>query len=184
MAVAERLKLTYEDLQRFPDDGKRHEIIDGEHIMTPAPKRNHQNAQVNLLARLYAFVHANNLGWLYAAPFDVVFSKFDVVEPDLVFISRDRASLLTEANVQGAPDLVVEILSPSTVEIDRQTKFKVYKRFGVREYWIVDPDSAQVEIYVARPDGYELLGPFVLGQSVRSEVLTGFACSVDEIFRV
>ncbi len=184
MALAERLKLTYEDLCRYPDDGKRHEIIDGDHIMTPAPKRNHQSASGNLFVRLYAFVQQHNLGWVYTAPFDVVFSKFDVVEPDLVFISRARASILTEANAQGAPDLVVEILSPSTEEIDRQVKFKLYQKFGVREYWIIDPDAETIEIFAARAGGYESLGHFSRGQDVRSDVLSGFACSVDDVFRV
>ncbi len=184
MAIAERLKLTYEDLRRFPDDGKRHEIIDGEHVMTPAPNTNHQNASGNLFALLHAFVRHHNLGRVFMAPFDVAFSKFDVVEPDLVFISRARESILTAANAQGAPDLVVEILSPSTEDMDRQTKFKLYQKFGVREYWIVDPDKETIEIFVAGAGGYELLGPFSRGQSVRSDVLTGFACSVDEVFRV
>lgn len=183
MAIATRNKLTYDDLRLFPNDGKRHELIDGEHIMTPAPRTKHQRASMNLAARLYNFVQSQKLGHLFTAPFDIVFSDFDVTEPDLVFISRARENILTEDNVRGAPDLVVEILSPSTAEMDRKAKFTLYEKYGVREYWIVSPEAENVQIFALRAKGYELLGNFTGEQQVRSEVLSGFTCAAEEVFK-
>ena len=105
-------KLTYEDFVLFPDDGKRHELIDGEHFVTPSPNTRHQACLRNLTCALDAFVHERRLGQVFFAPLDVVFTRHDVVEPDLLYISTARAGVLTEANVQGAPDLVAEVLSP------------------------------------------------------------------------
>ncbi len=184
MAIATRSKLTYDDLRLFPNDGKRHELIDGEHIMTPAPKTSHQRASINLATLLHTFVRAHNLGAVFSAPFDIVFSDFDVTEPDLIFISRARENILTEDNARGAPDLVIEILSPSTAEMDRKTKFRLYEKYGVREYWLVSPEAENVQIFALRANGYELLGNFTGGQQVRSEVLSGFACGAEEVFKV
>ncbi len=184
MATATRVKLTYDDLRLFPNDGKRHELIDGEHIMTPAPRTNHQKASMNLSRLLDTFVRVHNSGHVFAAPFDIVFSDFDVTEPDTVFISRARENILTEDNVRGAPDLVVEILSPSTAEMDRKTKFRLYEKYGVREYWLVSPEAENVQIFALRANGYELLGNFTGEQQVRSEVLSGFACGAEEVFKV
>ncbi len=182
MVVASNVKLNYDDLQLFPNDGKRHELIDGEHIMAPAPETKHQDTAGNLFALLRAFVRQNKLGRVFVAPVDVVFSEYDVIEPDIVFVSRTHQQIVTKANLRGAPDLVVEILSPSTKEIDRKTKFKLYEKYGVREYWIIDPDAETIEIYALRAAGYALLQKFSRGDVVRSEVLPGFACAVDEIF--
>ncbi|MBI3741330.1 MAG: Uma2 family endonuclease [Chloroflexi bacterium] len=184
MVVATRVKLNYADLQLFPNDGKRHELIDGEHIMTPAPETKHQDTVGNLFALFRGFVRQNKLGRVFVAPVDVVFSEYDVIEPDIVFVSANRKQIITKTNIRGAPDLVVEILSPSTKEIDRKTKFKLYEKYGVREYWIIDPDAETIEIYALRAEGYVLFQKFSRGDSVRSDVLSGFACMVDELFEV
>jgi Uma2 family endonuclease len=133
------IRLTYEDYCRLPSDGKRYEIIDGELFVTPSPFRPHQRVVTRLTRYLSTFVEENELGEVFVAPFDVVFSRFDVVEPDLLYVSKGRLSVLTEKNVQGAPDLVVEVLSPSTAETDRTIKLKLYARYGVQEHWIIDP---------------------------------------------
>lgn len=184
MAVALRVKLNYDDLLLFPNDGKRHELIDGEHLMSPSPRTHHQTASLNLAALLLAFVRKHKRGRIFTAPVDVCFSDWDVVVPDIVFIARERVRLITLEHIRGAPDLIVEILSPITSEVDRKMKFKLYEKYGVREYWILDPDDECVEIFTLRAGGYKLLKRFMRGQKARSEVLTGFICAVDDIFAV
>jgi Uma2 family endonuclease len=139
-------KLTYADYEKIPADGFRHEIIGGEEFMTPAPNLDHQSAVVNLTAILRDHVLARKLGRVFVAPTDVVLSRHDIVEPDLLFVSEKRLSILTEKNIQGAPDLVIEVLSPSTQTEDRGPKLALYERSGVLEYWMVDPASKTVEI--------------------------------------
>jgi Uma2 family endonuclease len=140
-------KLTYEDYLLFSDDGKRHELIQGDHYMTPAPSTKHQKVSRNLVAALWTFVRQRRLGEVLEAPCDVVLSDEDVVQPDLLFVSAERASVITEANVQGLPDLIVEILSDTTRKKDEVTKRKLYERFGVNEYWIVDPELETVKVF-------------------------------------
>ena len=149
--AAPSVKFTYEDFVNFPDDGKRHEIIDGEHYVTPSPSLKHQAIVANLIVSVATYLKANPIGFAVGSPLDVVFSELNVVEPDLQYISRERFDILTKQNVRGAPDLVVEILSPSTRRTDEITKRKLYERFGVQEYWVVDPDLDAVgRSYVRR----------------------------------
>ena len=148
-------RLTYDDLLRIPDDGMRHEIIDGVHFVTASPNRRHQR----LLGRLhYAIESALRLhpaGEVLLSPFDVVFSQWDVVEPDLLFVAAEQRDILTEKNVQGAPALVVEIFSSSTQTRDETIKRELFDRTGVREYWMVDP--ARCVVLVCRRDANGLL---------------------------
>ena len=146
-ATAPSTKLTYEDFLNFPDDGKRHEIIDGEHFVTPSPNTKHQCVVGNLYMALRSHLEADQIGAVFLAPFDVVFSDLDVVEPDLLYISRERAGILTEKHVRGAPDLVVEILSPGTRKTDEAIKRKLYERFDVHEYWVVDPELDAIKVH-------------------------------------
>jgi Uncharacterized protein conserved in cyanobacteria len=141
------VKLTYDDFLLFPDDGKRHELIDGEHYVTPSPSRKHQAISWNLTIIIGSYLESHPVGRAFAAPFDVVFSNFDVVEPDLLFISNARLEALTSKNVQGAPNLVVEIGSPSTRRRDEIIKRKLYERFGVEEYWVIDPEIETIAVY-------------------------------------
>ncbi len=154
-AGATPLKLTYEDYLYLPDDGKRHEIIDGEHYVSPAPKVRHQTILGNLLSILWNFVRQHQLGRVWMAPVDVVLSSTDVVQPDLIFLSAARQHLLTEDNLQGAPDLVVEVLSEATRRKDEVTKRHLYDRFGVAEYWVIDPELETVKVY--RRSGEQLV---------------------------
>ena len=141
------VKLTYDDFLLFPDDGKRHELIDGEHYVTPSPNRKHQAIVWNLITMIGPYLESHPVGRAFGAPFDVVFSQFDVVEPDLLFISNTRLEVLTTKNVQGAPNLVVEIGSPSTRRRDEIIKRKLYERFGVEEYWVIDPEIDTIAVY-------------------------------------
>lgn len=140
-------RLTYEDYCAWPEDGRRHEIVDGEHYVSPSPKRKHQAVSVALTARLHSFAKQNRLGQVFAAPFDVLFSDFDVVQPDLVFVAAGNAEIVTEDNIQGTPDLVVEILSESSRKYDLVTKRKLYERFGVPEFWVFDPLLETATVY-------------------------------------
>jgi Uma2 family endonuclease len=115
-------RLTYDDFCSLPEDGKRREIIGGELFVTPSPQTPHQRAVIRLSAHLWQFVDSHKLGEVFGSPFDVVFSEFDVVRPNLLYISNSRADVLTDKNVQGAPDLVVEVLSESTARVDRSIK--------------------------------------------------------------
>jgi len=145
-----RVKLTYEDFVRFPDDGMRHELIDGEHYVTPSPNIGHQRVVGQLYGLIWTYLRTRPVGELFVAPFDVVFSNVDVVEPDLLYVSQGRASILTQANVKGTPDLVVEVRSPSTGRRDETIKLALYERAGVSEYWLVDPRGLEVTFDILR----------------------------------
>lgn len=148
MAIHDRIrKLTYDDYARIPDDGQRHEIIDGEHYAVPAPSRPHQRLSIELGSRLHLFVKHHRLGEVFDAPFDVLLSKHDIVQPDLLFVSNKRAGISTEKNIQGAPDLIVEILSESTRHLDDTVKLDLYDRSGVLEYWMFDTTRKTAQVY-------------------------------------
>ena len=150
------VKLTYDDFVLFPDDGMRHELIDGEHYVTPSPNRKHQKVSGNLFLLIGSWLEQRPIGQLFYAPFDVVFSRFDVVEPDLLYMSNERATeVLTQANVQGAPEIVIEIGSPGTRKRDETIKRRLYERTGVSEYWIVDPDIDVVRVYRRQGDEFD-----------------------------
>ena len=177
-------QLTYKDYLLFPDDDKRHEIIDGDHSVTPAPKTKHQTIASNLTAVLVSFVKERRLGLVLAAPTDVILSDNNVVQPDLLFVSTARISIVTEDNIRGAPDLVIEIISETTRKKDEVTKRKLYERFGVQEYWVVDPELETVKIFTRTQQKY---GRAVdLGKEANdiltTELLTGFKLALTEIF--
>lgn len=147
-------RLTYDDFLRFPDDGLRHEIIDGEHYVTASPNTRHQL----LVGRLYFEIELclrrrPGIGSVFLAPFDVVFTRWDVVEPDVLFIAADQMDILTDKNVQGAPALVIEVLSASTRDRDAGVKRRLFDRGQVREYWMVDPDRNIVTVLRRNDDG-------------------------------
>lgn len=176
------VKLTYDDFLHFPDDGKRHELLNGEHVVTPSPNRRHQEFLMRLIESLGPHVRARGLGKLWTAPFDVVLSLHDVVAPDLVFLSRERMAAMTDANVQGAPDLLVEVLSPATARRDRTVKRRIYQSFGVREYWLADPEDRLVlQVRFDRTEG----GTETLltgGQRLASDLLPGWEVEVGALF--
>ena len=144
-------KLTYDDYLRFPDDGLRHEIIEGEHYVTPSPVTRHQRILLTLSHLLQTYLDQHPIGEIFFAPFDVLLSEYNVFVPDLIYLSQERAHLLTAKNLQGAPDLAVEILSPGTRSRDLRLKRDVYQRTGVREYWIIDPIQNLVDVYRWQP---------------------------------
>jgi len=143
-----RKRWTYAEFARLPSEGStRYEVIDDELFVTPAPGRRHQRISINLATALNTFVQDNHLGEVYHAPFDVLFAEGDYMEPDLLFVRKARLDVLSDRGVEGPPDLIVEIISPSTAERDRGLKLERYRLFGVAEYWVVDPDACALEVW-------------------------------------
>ena len=160
VAVRGKKLFTYEDYLRLPDDGRRWEIIRGELLMAPSPIVVHQRILRNLGWVLVAYVEDRGIGEILYAPMDVVLSQTDVVEPDILYISRERNRIILEKNIWGAPDLIVEILSSSTKARDRKAKWALYAEYGVREYWIVDPEARTVEVSALEEDEYRLYAQY------------------------
>jgi Uma2 family endonuclease len=152
----EGVKLTYDDFLLFPDDGKRHELIDGEHYVTPSPNVKHQRVSMNLVRAMLSYLDAHPVGEIFSAPLDIVLSPHDVVEPDLFYVSHERAGqVLTPANARGAPELVIEIASKGTRKRDETIKRRLYEREGVAEYWVVDPEVDAVRVYRRAGDRFD-----------------------------
>lgn len=158
-----KIVLTYDDYCELPNDRNRYEILDGDLSVTPAPRVNHQRISRRLLRFLDDHVLANNLGEIFAAPIDVILAPTTVVQPDLIFIAHDRAHIITERAIEGAPTLVVEILSPTTQRTDRVAKAQLYAKYGVPHYWLLDPGQHTFEAYELAGDRY------VIAASMKSE---------------
>ena len=182
MATTEQaVKRTYEDYRRAPDD-KRYELLNGELMMVPAPNMRHQRVLQRLFRDLDRFTEEHGLGEVYVAPVDVVLSDTDVVQPDVLFISRAREDRITDENVRGAPDLVIEILSPSTADRDLGHKHELYGRHGVLEYWVVDPVAETVAVHRQRDGRLERARTFGHGDSVGTALLHGLQRKLDDLF--
>lgn len=179
-----KVKFTYDDYLLFPEDGKRHELIDGEHFMTPAPSTRHQRVSGKLFLALGIFLKDHPFGEVLDAPTDVVLSDLDVVQPDLLFISSSRASIVMEKNIQGAPDLVIEIISEATRKTDEIIKRKLYERHGIPEYWIIDPELEAVKVYRISDLGYTRTAELSkeANDMLTTTILPGVQLPLSEIF--
>lgn len=147
-------KLGYREYCCFPDDGRRHEIIDGDHYVNPAPSTYHQTVSRRLQHQLYTQIELTGRGVVYNAPVDVQLTDHDIVQPDLVFVLTARMQMITPTKIKGVPDLLVEILSPLTASNDATLKKQLYERVGVAEYWMADPDNHTVEQFVLTDGRY------------------------------
>ena len=180
-------RLTYDDLiAMFPEgDMLRHELIAGEHFVTPSPTNRHQKLSIRLTLSIGAHLEEHSeQGQLYAAPFDVVMTPYDVVEPDLLVVLGDQLHILTEANVKGVPGLVVEILSPGTRRRDQTLKRQLFDREGVREYWMVDPDRNRVIVHRRAADGsFPLVTTLAANETLTTPLLPGWALALGRLFR-
>ncbi len=176
-----RGNFTYEDLRHTPDDGKRYEVLEGDLIVSPSPKVKHQRVVGRLFAFLYAGEQAGR-GLAMLAPMDVVLSPRDVVEPDLLFIAKDRLGIVTEDNVQGAPDLMVEVISEGSRKRDAITKFHLYERHGVRFYWLVDPEEETVRVFELKEAAYGEPVTLRAGQELGCALFPGITADVGRLF--
>ncbi|MEA2166506.1 MAG: hypothetical protein QOK37_4633 [Thermoanaerobaculia bacterium] len=184
MAPETSTKMTYEDLLLLPEDGLRHEIIDGEHCVNASPIARHQRVSYRLILAIGNYLEEHAVGELFHAPFDIVFSRFDVVEPDLLYVSNERRDIVTTKNIQGPPDLLIEILSESNRKYDEVTKRALYERSGVGEYWIVDPSADVVRVYRFSEAGhYDSAAELSRGDILTSPLFPSLEIKLARIFK-
>lgn len=167
-------------IAEMPEANQPTELWDGELIMTPSPTSAHQAVVGRLVHTLSGFVSQGQLGQVYFAPLDVVFTQRRVVQPDVIFISNSRQTIIQD-RIRGVPDLIIEVVSLGTWRRDCVDKRALYEQFGVAEYWIVDPEAETVEVLTLQNDSYHLVGRFTPGQSARSVLLPGLEIPVSEI---
>lgn len=176
-----KTRYTYDDYCRLPEQSP-YQLIGGKLVMTPSPTPYHQMVSMKLELKMAGFVLDKELGIVLDAPIDVYLGEEETYQPDIIFISNERLAIIEETRINGAPDLVVEILSPNTGYYDLRSKYKVYEKKGVREYWIVDPQHKSVQVFCLRD------GKFILDQeaeeqgTVTSRVIAGLAVQVESIF--
>ena len=182
MALRGRVRFRADDIWDAPEDSTRYEVIDGELYVTPAPSWQHQNASAALHGYLWPYVHQRRLGKVISAPIGVVLDAENGIQPDLIYISHERMHIISERGVEGAPDLVVEVLSPSTEARDRGIKLRRYAAAGVPHYWIVAPQTGSLEAYRLGEQGYEAIGVYGPGSVFRPELFPGLAIPIDDLW--
>jgi Uma2 family endonuclease len=175
-----RPRKTVEDFLKLPE-GVRAELIEGEIYMSPSPKKRHQQTVLRLARLLSDFVESRGQGEIFIAPFDVHLPGGDVVEPDVIFVSRANGGIVRDW-IRGTPDLLIEVVSPDNAERDRAIKRDLYARNGVPEYWIVDPEESSVEVLKRHGAAYEPWGYFEIADTLTSATLTGLTLPVRAIF--
>ncbi len=175
-------KMTYDQYCLLPEDRNQYELFDGELVMTPSPTRQHQEIVGKLFRRLAAHVDEQLLGEVYIAPLDTIFDQYTILQPDILFVCKARLPEVGRERIEGAPDLVVEVLSPTTFHKDLRRKMAVYSQFGVREYWIVDPEVRAIELHCQAEKGLELSRRFSSQETFESRLLSGFQIVVSSIF--
>jgi len=176
-----RVRFTYNDYLLLPED-KRYEILDGDLYVVAPPNIRHQSVSFNLEVALFQHIRDKGLGRVLHAPCDVVLSAENVVQPDILFIRKERLGIIGEANVQGPPDIAVAILSEPSRRKDLEVKKKIYARFGVPEYWIVDPEADTVEVLVWSELGYGTAGVLRKPDRLSSPLLPDLKLSLSDIF--
>ena len=179
-----RFKFTLQDYLQMPVTEPWYELIEGELHMVPAPTPLHQRIVLNLAMAIQSIVKEQSLGQVFVSPIDVILSQENVFQPDVVFISRERESIISEENIQGPPDLVVEVLSPSTAERDRGIKRDDYEKYGVIEVCLVDTEARTAEVLRLTEEGLETVRVYPHGTIVQSPLLEGLRLPVVEVFRV
>ncbi|MBU1488021.1 Uma2 family endonuclease [bacterium] len=179
--LPERLRLNYNDYLCFPeDDGKQYEIIEGRQYMSPPPIIIHQRLSFRLGQILGNYVKSRQLGEVFSAPTDVVFSDENIVQPDIIYVAKENSKVITEKNIAGTPDLLIEILSDRSRKKDKIIKKKIYEEFGVKEYWVVDPTLEIIETY-KKEEEYKKR-EYEAGDKMTSSVICGLVINLEEIF--
>lgn len=177
------IKLTFEEFCQLPESNLPHELIDGELRMPAAPNWRHQRILAHIHRALAGFAEDRGLGYVIQSPVDVVLDRDRplVLQPDLLFIGRERAGIAAE-KVYGAPDLTVEVFSGGGGLFDRTEKAAFYAQYGVREYWLVDPDAETIEVRRLQPQGYETIGVFARGDTLRSTIFPELRLPLSQLF--
>lgn len=178
----ETKKFTYDDYAKLPE-GSLYQLIDGELIMSPAPNLYHQMILNNILQELNKFNAVKKSGKIFPSPVDVYFEEYETYQPDIVFVAKERSHILKETKIEGSPDLVVEILSESSAYYDLKHKKNIYEKYGVKEYWIVDPIDKSVEIYENKKNKFELYSHKKLNGLVKSKLLGGLSFDIESVFK-
>jgi Uma2 family endonuclease len=177
-----KIVLTYDDYCALPNDLNRYEILDGELSVTPVPATKHQIASGNLHRILSNYVLATRIGRLLLSPIDLILATTTVVQPDLIFIGSDRSHVVTQRGVEGAPTLVVEILSPTTHATDRQTKAQLYAKYAVPHYWLIDPDQQTLQAYTLTGTQYSLITQVQGGDLFTSALFPGLSFQISDLW--
>lgn len=177
-----QILLTYEDYLELPNDRNRYEILEGDLAVNPAPNTAHQTVVLNLGALLRDHVRRHDLGRVFIAPTDVLLSDTTIVQPDILFISRERETILRREHVRGAPDLMIEVISPTSARTDRHTKQRIYARYGVPHYWLVDPEQRSIEAYTVVGTGYSQVSLASGNESFSAPPFPDLAIRLDEIW--
>lgn len=179
--IPEKKTYTYSDYARLPE-GAPYQLIGGQLIMTPSPIPYHQEVLRKLGFKILVFLEKKELGHLYYAPLDVYFSDSDVYQPDILFIQKEREEIIGQTKINGAPDMVIEILSPSTAYYDLRNKFRTYEQADVKEYWIVDPGHKRIEVYENKDKKFNIHMEAEGEGKISSKVLEGFGIKLWEVF--
>ncbi len=172
---------TYDDYLKTPDD-TRYELIGGKLIMAPAPVPEHQRILIRLASIILKFATEHNLGEVFIAPCDIYLDNENVVQPDILFISKGRIDIIGEKNIRGAPDFVIEIISENTAYRDAIQKKRLYEKFGVKEYWILAPQDRMVEVYSLKEGEYQLIKTFIDKDTIECQIIKGFKVDLGEVF--
>lgn len=175
-------KFTYEDLQQIPRDSWRYELVDGELFVTPAPIPLHQRIVGNVFGQLWQHVRQHRLGEVFVSPCDIVFTPITVLEPDVFFVSRARFHIIGEKNLSGPPDLVVEVLSEFSTQLDQDIKFKKYAQHGVPEFWLFDPPGKTLKVFRLKKRKYELIEDLGFGDTLTSPLFPGLTLSISSLW--
>ena len=179
--LPEKEQYTYADYAEL-SEGAPYELIAGDLVMAPSPTFRHQQVSLRLSAAIFRHAEQHGGGEVVAAPMDVSLSEETTVQPDLIYVASERRKIISEQRIHGAPDLIVEILSPSTAHRDIGIKKRLYEQHGVREYWTVDPESQAVEIHVNTESGFQQQARVVESGSAASTVIDGFRVDIAELF--
>ncbi|MEW5766941.1 MAG: Uma2 family endonuclease [bacterium] len=173
---------TYEDYLHLPNDGKTYQVIGGELFMAPAPLVYHQTLSRNLAFIIWNFVKKHDLGEVFFAPVDIIFSQINVTQPDIIYIAKERLGIKKEKGIFGAPDWIIEILSPSTSNLDLRMKKQLYQSFGVREYWIVDSSEKKLQVYFLKGGSYTVKEVYFQTDVVEVKTIKGLKINLAEVF--
>ncbi len=182
MAAHPKVRFLASDIWDTPEDGNRYEVIDGELYMTPPPVTRHQGGAGQLYGYVWTYLQQHPIGRIFFAPIGLVLDEENGLQPDLVYVSHERKTIITEKGIEGSPDLVVEVLSPSTSARDRGIKMRRYAAAGIPNYWILDPKFGALEPYRLGEQGYELLGAYGTSSTFLPELFPGLEIPVDQLW--